>query len=304
MANDAIETQLQTVLEWLNSPDQSIKHSELRDIRGTQTGVWFLKREEYDSWCRKTNSLFWIYGIRESIPSMKFLSRIVATEYMSRWLRKNDFVVGSFGIVFGITLSHTFSSTIIDNVIHRQREEQNTAVLYHYFDFGNKINSSAENFLRSLVAQLVKQSSTFPKALDQLRRSESSNTRYGTRMGTEAELSAILCDSMREFDHVYIMIDALDECVERQRLLSIVHRLLHPKKGKVHILVTSRSDAGLEEHLTPSITGHILLESSLIEHDIRLYIQEQLHHNPKLRRWPQKVREKIELALMTGFQGM
>ncbi len=228
----------------------------------------------------------------------------MATEYIYRWLWQNDFVVGSFGKVLAFTLSRTFSSTVIDNVIHRQREEQDTAVLYHFFDFGNKINSSAESFLRSLVAQLVKQSSSFPKALDQLRRGESSNTRYGTRMGTEAELSAILCDSMGEFDHIYIIIDALDECVERQRLLSIVQRLLHPKTGKTHILVTSRSDAGAEEHLTPSITEHIFLESSLIEHDIRLYIQEQLHHNPKLRRWPQKVREKIELALMTGFQGM
>ena len=203
-----------------------------------------------------------------------------------------------------ITLSRTFSSTVIDNVIHRQREEQDTAVLYHYFDFGNKINSSVESFLRSLVAQLVKQSSSFQKALDQSRRSESSNNRYGTHMGTEADLSAILCDGMVEFDYIYIIIDALDECVERQKLLSVVQRLLHPKTSNVHILVTSRSDADLEEHLIPMITEHMLLESSLIEHDIRSYVQEQLHHNPNLRRWPQRVQGKIESALMTGFQGM
>lgn len=206
--------------------------------------------------------------------------------------------------MLAITLICTLSSTIIDNVIHRQREEQDTAVLYHYFDFGNKINSSAESFLRSLVAQLVKQSSTFQKALDQSRRRESSNTRYGTHMGTEGELSAILCDGMREFDHTYIIVDALDECVERQKLISIVQRLLHPKTDNVHILITSRSNVDLKERLIPMITEHMLVESSLIEHDIRSYIKEQLHHNPKLRRWPQKVQGKIKSALMMGFQGM
>lgn len=206
-----------------------------------------------------------------------------------------------------------FSSTIIEDVTHRLREEQNTAVLYHYFDFGNKINSSAESLLRSLVAQLVKQTFRLPKALGQLRQQKFCDTRYGTRMEMQAEsvaqpslleLSNILYDSMEEFDHIYIILDALDECVERQKLLSIVQRLLYSKTGKMHILVTSRSDTDLEEHLTPIITAHILIESSLIEPDIRSYIQEQLHNNPKLRRWPQKVQERIESALMTGAQGM
>ena len=210
-------------------------------------------------------------------------------------------------------LNCIFSSTVIEDVTHRLREEQNTAVLYHYFDFGNKINSSAESLLRSLVAQLVKQTSRLPKALSQLRQQKFCDTRYGTRMEMQAEsvaqpslleLSNILCDSMEEFDHIYIILDALDECVERQKLLSIVQRLLYSKTDKMHILVTSRSDADFEKHLTPIITAYILIESSLIEPDIRSYIQEQLHNNPKLRRWPQKVQERIESALMTGAQGM
>ena len=176
--------------------------------------------------------------------------------------------------------------------------------MYYYFDFGNKIISTAENLLRSLAAQLVKQTSGLPKALLRLTQENLSNTRYGARMEMEAELSAILCDSMEEFDHIYIILDALDECVERQKLLSVVQQLLHSKTRNMHILVTSRSDPDLEEYLTPMITAHILLESSLIEPDIRSYIQEQLNHSPKLRRWPQKVQANIESALMKGAQGM
>ena len=206
-----------------------------------------------------------------------------------------------------------FSSTIIEDMILRLREQQNTAILYHYFDFGNKISSSAESLLRSLMAQLVKQTSILPKALDHLRRQDFIDTRYGTREQMHAEsvtqpslleLSTILYDSLEELDHVYIILDALDECDEREKLLFIVKQLFYSKAGKIHVLVTSRSDTHLEEHLTPMITARLLVESSLIEPDIRSYIQEQLHDNPKLRRWPQKVQERIEAALLTGAQGM
>lgn len=210
-------------------------------------------------------------------------------------------------------LKRSLSSTIIEDVTQRLREGQNTALLYHYFDFGNKINSSAESLLRSLVAQLVKQTSRLPKALDQLRQQKFSSTRYGTRMAMQTEsvaqpslleLSNIFYDSMEEFDHIYIILDALDECVERQKVLSVVQRLLGSKTGEVHIMVTSRSDADLEEGLTPIITADLLIESSLIEPDIRSYIHEQLDNNTKLRRWPQKIRERIDSALMKGAQGM
>lgn len=163
------------------------------------------------------------------------------------------------------------------------------------------------------MAQLVKQTSRLPKALDHLRQRKFIDTRYGTRMQMQAEsvaqpslleLSTILYESMEEFDHVYVILDALDECDEREKLLSIIQRLLYSETGKMHILVTSRSDVDLEEHLIPMITAHILIESSLIDPDIRSYIQGQLHDNPKLRRWPQSVQARIESALITGAQGM
>lgn len=205
------------------------------------------------------------------------------------------------------------SSTIIEDVNFRLRDQQNIAILHHYFDFGNKIISSAESLLRSLMAQLVKQTSRLPKALDHLRQRKFTDTRHGPCIQMQAEsvaqpslleLSIILHDSMEEFDHVYIILDALDECDEREKLLSIIKRLLYSKTGKTHMLVTSRSDVNLEECLAPMITARILIESGLIEQDIRSYIQGQLHDNTKLRRWPPKVQERIESALMAGAKGM
>ncbi len=74
VADNVIEMQLKTVLEWLNGPDQSSKHNEVRNIRRAHTGVWFLKQKDYDFWCEETNSMFWIYGICESAFFLNFLS--------------------------------------------------------------------------------------------------------------------------------------------------------------------------------------------------------------------------------------
>lgn len=220
----------------------------------------------------------------------------------------------SFGLILPVILNRNFSSTIIEDVTHQVREQLNTTVLYYYFDFGNKIHGSVESLLRSLVAQLVEQTARLPKALAQLRRRKFFKERKPTPgrpmqgdyvpQPSSLELSNTFRESMLDFDHIYVILDALDECVERQKLLSLVQRLLNPKTSNIHILVTSRSDADLEKHLTPIVTAQTLVESSLVEPDILSYIQEQLYNNPKLRRWPQKIRDRIESALMTGAQGM
>ena len=91
MAKDTIETHFQMVLEWLNGPDQSFKHNELRGLRGACTGMWLLRRKDYESWCEDTNSLFWIHGIREYAHLAKL--PVFRTEYNYSWLWQNGSVV-------------------------------------------------------------------------------------------------------------------------------------------------------------------------------------------------------------------
>ncbi len=160
---------------------------------------------------------------------------------------------------------------------------------------------------------MAKQTPDLPKALDRTKWEKFSRTRYGTRMEMQAdsvaqpsftELSDILHDSIGGFDHFYVILDALDECVERQKVLSLVKQFVKSRTGKVHVLVTSRYEVDIEEQLLPIITEQIQIESHLIEPDIRSHIQQQLQTNPRLKKWPQKVKERMESALVTGSQGM
>lgn len=100
------------------------------------------------------------------------------------------------------------------------RREHQPVVLYYYFDFANKVDSSVESLLRSLVTQLAEQTPELPKALDRTKQEKFSHTRYRPGMEMQAdnvaqpsltELSDILYDSIGEFDHFYVILDALDE---------------------------------------------------------------------------------------------
>jgi len=58
---------------------------------------------------------------------------------------------------------------------------------------------------------------------------------------------------MRCFKETYLVVDTLDECVERQDLLATVEELTGWKDTNLHILTTSRREKDIEEsieHLT------------------------------------------------------
>ena len=189
---------------------------------------------------------------------------------------------------------------------------QTSAVVYHYFDFANKGHSSVESLLRSLVTQLALQAPQVPAAIEKLSH-KFSNTRYGQRMAMQVEsiaqpsfneCSELLQDMVEDFDHVFIILDALDECTEIHKLLSLVKTWIVRRTNKIHLLMTSRSDRDIDDYLTPIITTHLIVQSVLIESDIRSYIREQLVSDYRLTKWPQGIRDRIEMALMNGAQGM
>ena len=190
---------------------------------------------------------------------------------------------------------------------------QTSAVVYHYFDFSNKMHSSVESLLRSLVTQLLLQAPQVPEALKKLSRKKFSNTRYGQRMAMQVdfiaqpsvnELSELLRDMIEDFDHVFIILDALDECTERHRLIVLARTWIARRTNKLHLMMTSRCEGGIKDQLTPIITLHVLVQSTLIESDIRSYVRGKLDTDHRLRKWPQSVQDRVELVLMNGAQGM
>jgi hypothetical protein len=82
----------------------------------------------------------------------------------------------------------------------------------------------------------------------------------------------------RTFDETYIILDALDECRERQELLDDIETFAEWRTERLHILATSRREKEIEERIEPLIhdQGRICIQSALVNDDIRAYTHERL----------------------------
>ncbi len=173
------------------------------------------------------------------------------------------------------------------------------AMGYFYFDFSDPEKQRHENLVRSLIVQFSARASKVPEALETL---YSQNKDGQTQPSTDA-LIAVLEIIFQAFDQSFIIIDALDECSDRQELLSFINGIIDWKVGKLHILATSRKETDISEVLDPLITEQISIQN-LVNADIRLYVQERLRNDTKLKKWPDKIRMEIETTLMDGAHGM
>lgn len=109
---------------------------------------------------------------------------------------------------------------------------------------------------------------------------------------------------LRSFRQTFIVLDALDECNEREELLGLIRNLTSWKVEKLHVLATSRRERDIEESLLPLINDQICIQSALVNADIRTHVREQLRSDPKLQKWHPDIQMEIEQTLTDGAQGM
>ena len=89
-------------------------------------------------------------------------------------------------------------------------------MLYFYFDFNDPAKRQPENLVRSLIDQLSSRCAQMPPGLESLY----SSCTNGKRQPQASELFKTLHDMMGGFTQTYVVLDALDECLERTKLLS------------------------------------------------------------------------------------
>ncbi|KAK0516125.1 hypothetical protein JMJ35_002159 [Cladonia borealis] len=158
--------------------------------------------------------------------------------------------------------------------------------------------------IRSILKQLSIQCPETPEVLSML----FSSCQDTDRPPTINELLEVLYQVLRNFYNVYIVLDALDECSNREDLLEYLYRLLSWNTEHLHILVSSRPERAVEEGITRLVKGdnRIRVQGDQVNDDIRIYIRARLDQDPKLKRWQKRldVRNEIESCLMKKADGM
>lgn len=249
-------------MKWLSTVDSTSNQSAARLKHEPETGNWLLESESFKNWLNGEKQFLWIHGIPGS----------------------------------GKTV---LCSTLINHV-QRNQETDVRGLAYFYFDFKDSDKQVLDRFLRSIVAQLSRQLSSFPTVLqDFYRQYEAQNEHL-----PDTELTKVLTSILSQFQSSTIVIDALDECREQREVMEKLALLIGESCINTRILVTSRKERDIELGLKTMITDQVALQGSVVKNDINLHVRRCLSQDPVLSLRPDSVKEKIESALVDGARGM
>jgi hypothetical protein len=111
-------------------------------------------------------------------------------------------------------------------------------------------------------------------------------------------LEDTLWQIFNRFHNVYIIIDSLDECTERRKLLKWFKEIAGRKSEKLHLLVTSRPEREIQDEMRLINPNHIVVGGKSVTGDIKMYIREMLRTREKWQRCQPFVLNEIETALV------
>ena len=175
-------------------------------------------------------------------------------------------------------------------------------LVYFYFDFSDQTNNKhkAEGFLRSVLKQLSLQTLYAPViSLYE----EHSN---GNVIASERSLRETLRLVLPNVPALYFVVDALDECIERNEIIDLIILLKSWGSANIHILVSSRQEPEIKEGLLGAQPLEIDITQKMIHRDVELFIDERISRSQRLDRWCKKadVNQKLRSTLLRGANGM
>ena len=257
------------IRQWLAGPDPSSNYNTALKKRHQGTGSWLLGKKVFRSWKQDPGS---------------------------------GSVVWLYGIPgCGKTI---LCSTILEHILQAYASTPNTAVLYFFFDFNDADKQRDENMMRSLLSQLSSRCVNVPPVLEELYLSCLNGNR---KSNIEAVLKTFH-QMATAFKHIFVVLDALDECNQRQGLLANIEELISWDDTNLRVMVTSRKEKDIEDSLLPLTKdeARVCIQSALVNADICAYVHDQLQTNRKLQRWQCKpeVQMEIKNTLVKKANGM
>lgn len=178
-------------------------------------------------------------------------------------------------------------------ISHLQKSlaDTNIGIAYIYCNYKEAGQQSLTNLIGSLVHQLVPRDSILASDLASLYEFHiTKNTRP-----SRDEYAQLLQVAAASFTKVFIIIDALDECVDndgtRQDLLEELRKL----QLKVCLLVTSRDLPSIQRQLRSAIR----LEIQASDDDVMRYLSERIANSEKISMYVKRDPDLHEVIVRT-----
>ncbi|RYP56595.1 hypothetical protein DL771_011716 [Monosporascus sp. 5C6A] len=208
------------ILNWLTPVDYGPQQKDFLERRQPGTGQWLLDSAEFQAWLKADQQALFCPGIpgagKTTITSI---------------------VIEHLKIEFQNSPTEKPENDPFDR-------DSNIGIAYLYCSFQRQHEQGFEHLLANLLKQLSQDRTPLPHAVEALYKRH----RNGQTKPTLAEMSTTLQSVANMYSRMFIVIDALDECVSdgcRGRLLSEIFSL---RAAGANILVTSRPIQEIKEH--------------------------------------------------------
>lgn len=120
---------------------------------------------------------------------------------------------------------------------------------------------------------------------------------------TTSDLLKTLHSITGSFSPFYLIIDAVDECKQKQEFLRFLHTVAQWSLPQIQVLATSRTDIDTEICNRKWICVTIEVEEHLVDADVERHVLATLEDDEVLNRWDPVQQQDIATSLIKGAHG-
>lgn len=257
-------------MSWISSLDFETAHTLLYERRLDGTGDWIFGSREYQRWKDHDGSSL-------------------------LWC------FGNAG-----TGKSVLVSNVIDKLSQKYELLDNFGIAFAYCKYDDKSTQPLIAILPAIIKQLCYKKAILPDRIIQLFRDYSGQA----KPRTEDLFKDMFQSITEEYDTVYIIIDALDECPrrtkdtlgQRGRIIDFIIDSVR-SNPRVKFLVASRDEKDIRCAFQ-EFDGTVELEAKYVQADIKKYVKYVVNKEPDLRKLRKSMKEKIIQTLTTANNAM
>ena len=185
------------------------------------------------------------------------------------------------------------------------------SMAYFYFNF----RDDNKKYRRSLLSSLLVQLSTYSDAFCDVLSHHYVEHDNGARQASDTDMTQCLKEmlSLPYQDPIYLIMDALDECLDtssvpsaREQVLDLVKELVNLQLPGLRICVTSRSEVDITDALESLASQIVVLQDELGQKkDIEDYVRSVVYSDSSqsMKRWRKDDKEYVFKALAERADG-
>ena len=193
----------------------------------------------------------------------------------------------------------TLSSTVVQDIQSIAKKGSN-GLAYFYCDVSDTKKRNINDILSSLVVHLLSWKPSNRSLLDRAHE----NCMTGLSLPSDDNLQEALRELISSFETTFILIDALDECLDCGEVLEFIKILHGWGLWQCHLLATSRKEQKIVKSMVAISPLEIDMSQMPINDDIVKYIDFTLTSCPELEEWGPEEKVLIRNFLSEKAKGM